>query len=67
VNNVTPLHRGVIPIRPATNDQGMILGEPVEDAEAVAWSMLFFAGLVGFALGLLATAGTAWLIAKFVL
>jgi hypothetical protein len=58
------LHRGVI--RPATNDQGMILGEP-EDAEAVAWSMLFFAGLVGFALGLLATAGTAWLLAEFVL
>jgi hypothetical protein len=61
MNNVTPLHRGVIPIRPATNDQGMI------DAEARDWSLLFFAGLVGFALGLLATAGTAWLLAEFVL
>jgi hypothetical protein len=30
MNNVTPLHRGVVPIRPATNDQGMILGEPVD-------------------------------------
>jgi hypothetical protein len=28
MNNVTPLHRGAI--RPATNDQGMILGEPVD-------------------------------------
>jgi predicted CoA-binding protein len=28
MNNVTPLHRGVV--RPATNDQGMILGEPVD-------------------------------------
>jgi hypothetical protein len=65
MNNVTPLHR-CVPIRPATNDQGMI--EPVEcDAEAAAWSLLFFAGLVGFALGLLATAGMAWLIAEFVL
>jgi hypothetical protein len=28
MNNIVPLHRGVVPISPATNDYGMILGEP---------------------------------------
>jgi hypothetical protein len=28
-SNIVPLHR-CVPIRPATNDQGMILGEPVD-------------------------------------
>jgi hypothetical protein len=66
MNNVTPLHRGIVPIRPATNDQGMgerpnlyesFSHEPIRDPAVGGRGGLVSMLVVAFAIGAMLAIG----------